>query len=303
MNNFTVYIHRLPNDKVYIGITQKKLYSRWGVNGQGYKTQQLFWRAIQKYGWDNIEHIIVAENLSHDEACKMEIELIAKYQSNNPKYGYNISNGGDLVQLGLKRTPEQIQHISDGHKGLPLTQSQIDNLEMIHHKLRGVPRSEDVKRKISQSNTGKKRSEEYKKSLSERMKGHSYNKGIRKSEETKEKLRQANLGREVSEETKKKLSDNNARYWAGKTRSEETKQKISQTLTGRPSCRKGTHMSEESKRKLSEKQKERLKNVDLTGSNNGFYGKHHTPETIEKIRQASIRNAQLRKERALQNEC
>lgn len=94
MHNYTVYMHITPSNKYYVGITKQKLNSRW-KNRLGYQSQFLFWRAIQKYGWDNIEHIIVAENLSHDDACKLEVSLIAKYQSNNPKYGYNRTSGGD----------------------------------------------------------------------------------------------------------------------------------------------------------------------------------------------------------------
>ena len=94
MKTYTVYMHKTPNNKYYVGITKQSVECRW-KNSLGYASQKLFWRAIQKYGWENIEHIIVAENLSHDDACKMEIELIAKYQSNNPKYGYNRTSGGD----------------------------------------------------------------------------------------------------------------------------------------------------------------------------------------------------------------
>lgn len=93
-NTYTVYMHVTPNNKYYVGITKQQVNERW-KNRLGYASQKLFWRAIQKYGWDNIEHIIIAEHLNHDDACKLEVELIAKYQSNNPKYGYNRTSGGD----------------------------------------------------------------------------------------------------------------------------------------------------------------------------------------------------------------
>lgn len=65
-----------------------------GENGCGYKTQY-FNRAIQKYGWNNIKHEIIANNLTHDEACAFEKRLINKLQSNNLKYGYNLTSGGE----------------------------------------------------------------------------------------------------------------------------------------------------------------------------------------------------------------
>lgn len=282
MDNFTVYIHRTPNDKVYVGITQKKLVARWGKDGSGYKTQQLFWRAIQKYGWENIQHEIIAENLSKEDACQLEIDLIAKYKSNNPDYGYNISFGGDIVQSGLTRTEEQRKNISDGHKGLTLTESQIDNLNMIHEKLRGVPRSDEVKAKISSANKGKVRTAEMRKRMSDAQ-----------------KLRYVKAGKGAS----KPLEHiDKGKYWTGKSRSEETKRKISESLKGKSSKVKGRKRSDEFKKKVSESQKKRLQNVDLSGENNGFYGKHHSLETIEKIRRASIRNAQLRKEKRLNSD-
>lgn len=284
MDNFTVYIHHTPNNKVYVGITQKKVFARWGKDGSGYSNQQLFWRAIQKYGWDNIEHEIVAENLSKEEACQMEIDLIAKYKSNNPDYGYNISFGGDVVQLGLTRTEEQRKHISDGHKGIELTDSQINNLNSIHEKLRGVPRSEEVKAKISEANRGKVRTPEMRKRMSDAQ-----------------KLRRVKVSEKSTKPDEQKAHAHRGEYWRGKSRSEETKRKISESLKGKPSKVKGIKRSDEFKKKISDSQKRRLQNVDLSGKNNGFYGKHHSPETIEKIRQASIKRAQLRREAKLQN--
>ena len=70
MNNedkiWKVYAHIVPkeiskyeHDKYYIGITSQTLSKRWQYNGQGYKRQQVFWNAIQKYGWKNFKHRII----------------------------------------------------------------------------------------------------------------------------------------------------------------------------------------------------------------------------------------------------
>lgn len=91
---WSVYIHITPNNKYYIGITSQNPHARWGLNGNGYKTQ-LFYRAIQKYGWENIEHIVLAQNLTKTEAKEFEIYLIQKLKSNESQYGYNITNGGE----------------------------------------------------------------------------------------------------------------------------------------------------------------------------------------------------------------
>lgn len=92
MGVYTVYKHTCPNSKVYIGITQQEPKNRW-LNGYGYK-KQIFYRAISKYGWENIKHEILYFNLTEKEAKEKEIELISKYDSTNPKYGYNVVEGG-----------------------------------------------------------------------------------------------------------------------------------------------------------------------------------------------------------------
>lgn len=82
------------NGKIYIGITrEKKPENRW-KNGLGYKHSSHFWAAIQKYGWNNFNHEVVASGLTEQEACYMEIDLIKKYKSNNNQFGYNIAEGG-----------------------------------------------------------------------------------------------------------------------------------------------------------------------------------------------------------------
>lgn len=99
---YTVYLHIVPRslsgynwDKYYVGITSIAIKERWGKNGTGYHSQSYFWMAIQKYGWDNIEHEIIAEHLTKDEACNFEKKLISLLQSNISIYGYNLTSGGE----------------------------------------------------------------------------------------------------------------------------------------------------------------------------------------------------------------
>ena len=75
---YTVYKHIFPNDKIYIGITCNSPKTRWGNQGYGYKNQ-LVGRAIKKYGWNNIEHIIIRKGLTKEEAKIAERKLIKKY--------------------------------------------------------------------------------------------------------------------------------------------------------------------------------------------------------------------------------
>lgn len=97
---YTVYMHEhKENGKKYIGITCQDVYKRWG-NGRCYKIGSYFRRAIDKYGWDMFRHQILYTDLSYQDACRLEAELIAKYRTNEREYGYNNSSGGEKGALG-----------------------------------------------------------------------------------------------------------------------------------------------------------------------------------------------------------
>lgn len=138
MKKYIVYKHTAPNGKVYIGITCR-LKQRWSRNGFYYR-DQYFGRAILKYGWDNIVHEVLFTDLTKEEACKKEIELIAQYKSNNPKFGYNIASGGDIPwNLGKTfenyHSDETRRKMSESHKGKP-------------SPIKGRKRSDEFKQKL-----------------------------------------------------------------------------------------------------------------------------------------------------------
>lgn len=148
MGEYIIYKHTNKiNGKVYIGQTRMKPSERF-KNGLGYRTQ-IFYRAIQKYGWDNFEHEVLFENLTQDEANELEIQMIAEYQSNNPEYGYNISSGGnhrEMSEEGRRSYHEKRL----GHEVSEETRA------ILREKCRGRHHTEEERKKISKKNTGKK---------------------------------------------------------------------------------------------------------------------------------------------------
>lgn len=130
--SYTVYKHTFPNNKVYIGITSQSVSRRWR-NGEGYRNkQQLIYRAILKYGWNNIKHEILFTGLDREQAEAKEIELIKLYNSTDKRYGYNTESGGNVNKTLSQITREKIRQA---------------NLGKCH--------SEDTKLKISKANRGK----------------------------------------------------------------------------------------------------------------------------------------------------
>ena len=111
-----VYMHRSPSNKAYIGITSKQPEQRWD-NGNGYKKQQYFWRAINKHKWENFEHIVFADNLDKNEACHMEQLLIVFFDTTNRDKGYNVQLGGEVGNLGISMSEETKRKLSDMRKG------------------------------------------------------------------------------------------------------------------------------------------------------------------------------------------
>lgn len=95
-NLFCVYVHIAPNGKKYYGITSRPPCKRWS-RGNGYRGNRHFYNAIQKYGWDNFKHEIIEENLTLEEATELEKEMIQKYNTSCPKYGYNHTKGGEFA--------------------------------------------------------------------------------------------------------------------------------------------------------------------------------------------------------------
>lgn len=191
---YTVYKHTTPSGKVYIGITKHKPEYRWN-NGNGYRQNKHFYSAIQKYGWENIKHEILYEGLTKEQACYLEIELIAKYDATNQKHGYNHTMGGETNILSA----ESLRKISEANKG---KHRSAETRQKISEALKGrkvenpwrkgTHLSPETRQKLSEANKGKHHSAEARKKMSESRKGRiPWNKGKHPSPEAKRKSSEA----------------------------------------------------------------------------------------------------------------
>lgn len=89
---YKVYKHTSPGGLIYIGITKQVPETRWD-DGRGYDSNARFRRDIQKHGWAAFKHEIVAVELTHHEALKLESELIHEFRATKPDFGYNQDAG------------------------------------------------------------------------------------------------------------------------------------------------------------------------------------------------------------------
>lgn len=155
MNNICIYRHMFPNGKVYIGQTCQKPEHRWN-NGNGYKTSPFIFNAINKYGWDNIEHEILFSNLDQLNADIIEEDLIYYYKQIGKSY--NLANGGSV------------------NRGWKMSEEAKEKLRIINT---GRTLSDEAKEKIRLSKLGEKNP----------------NYGKSPSKETREKISKAGKGR------------------------------------------------------------------------------------------------------------
>ena len=258
---WSIYIHRnMVNNKAYIGITSMVPRVRWGNGGVNYlkRDNGAFANAIKKYGWDNFEHIIWADDLSEEDAKLWEVRLISLFKTNVCRWGkeamgYNMTDGGEGT-TGHAHTQESKDKMSIAHAGKHIndevrkkisqsttgrkkseeTKCRISNakkgiapskqcIEALKKSTTGQPLSEERRNRISQALKGKRVTDETRKKISKSRLGIVF------SDEHKEKLRQASLGRKLSDEHKEKL----LKTHLGKKLSNATKQKMSDAQKGK----------------------------------------------------------------------
>lgn len=167
--------------KVYVG--QSKVLTK--INsylGSGKLIKQIVLNRPQ-----HLEKIILGFCESKKELDDAEKICIEFFQSNNERYGYNITYGGRGVNY--QRTKEHSKKISVALKGRKLSEkqkAQISNFQKgktLEEKL-GKEKAEIVKRKISSALKNRTFSRHHRENLSKAIMGKRF------SEEQKSKMRQ-----------------------------------------------------------------------------------------------------------------
>jgi hypothetical protein len=150
---------------------------------------------------DKSRVIYLKQNITEEEAFKHEIYMISVFGRKDLDTGIlrNKTNGGE-GSSGAIRSDEYRKKLSESRKGTKLT--------------------EEHKNKIGKSmlgntwNVGRKHSDEMRRKVSESNKSRQYIKGRKFSEETKKKLSESHKGKTPTEETRKKLRESKlGRKW------------------------------------------------------------------------------------------
>jgi len=226
--NIKCIIYRVTSKtsgKSYVGQTRKRLATRKRTHFKSSKRDRRnnkFYNAIKKYGFDDFTWEVLYKDIPLEEVDLAEICAI--YTHDTFHSGYNSTTGGENGYVVSDETRVKLSKSQKGRK--PWN--------------RGVPCSEETKKKISEANTGHISTEETRKKLSIASSGSNnpmYGRtGINsphfekpKTEEHRKKISDANKGRTVSQETRMKLSIANK----GKKVPQERIERIRLSLIGR----------------------------------------------------------------------
>ena len=152
---WTLYSHTSPSGKTYVGVTSVEPKQRWGANGVRYKTNKYFYRAIQKYGWDNFTHHILATGLSKEEASFLEMVCVDFWHLDDPKCVYNINKGGIFGNRMTNETRKKLSKLNKGKKLSENTKRKISqSMSKENHPMYGKHHSDKTKAKMSLAKSG-----------------------------------------------------------------------------------------------------------------------------------------------------
>ena len=151
------------NQKKYIGQTKNGLKTRMQEHKTDIKRcDDIFHRAIKKYGWDNFEWAILKEVETLDEANYWEEKLIKEHNTccqDKGYWGYNILRGGD----NREHSEESKQKISRAQTGKKHSEETRQKMSIVH---KGRKHSEESRQNMSIARIGRKHSKETKAKMS-----------------------------------------------------------------------------------------------------------------------------------------
>lgn len=125
-------IQNLINGKIYIGQTSD-LDIRWNRHKNQLRKNKHINKHLQnawnKYGEENFKFDIIKKCSDEDNLNKLEQYYIKEYNSNNTKFGYNLTSGGEGYCLN-ESVKKQIS-ISKRGQGSTLSEDDVKQIKML----------------------------------------------------------------------------------------------------------------------------------------------------------------------------
>ena len=162
-NNYSVYQHVTPDGMHYFGQTNN-IKRRWSSNGAEYKGTALY-PYIEKYGWDNIQHIVLFKDQTRENALWIEDFLITTAQEDrvciNKNRSGNVSKEEGYRQEYYEQNKEQILEQKKQYY-------EQNKEQILEQKKQYYEQNKDKRRQYREQN--KQQIQEYQKQYRERKK-------------------------------------------------------------------------------------------------------------------------------------
>ena len=105
---YWVYTHRTPDNMYYVGVSQQQPSKRWQPSHYRTLSLELY---IDQYGWNNIEHLVVKDALTEEQAIYWEERFIQMYTEmgcciNQRCSGYIYKNNKKEYKQQYQQQPE-----------------------------------------------------------------------------------------------------------------------------------------------------------------------------------------------------
>lgn len=165
-----IYLIENPKGLVYIGQStniERRLYY---YSKLSCKDQSLLYNSLQKYGFENHKVEVLCE-CDVSELNERERMFIQQYQSNNRKFGLNLTTGGQDYWNHTEETKLRMSEAQKGNKKAFGFKQSEETIAKRTSKTRGKKRSDAFRKRLSEVNLGKKLSKEQREAMSKRMKG------------------------------------------------------------------------------------------------------------------------------------
>jgi len=205
------------NNVFYVGIGKSKYRASANTGRSDY------WKKIvNKYGRE-VE--IIAENLSWEDACELEMLLISEYGRLDLNTGdlVNMTNGGEGMCNPSKETRAKLSKARMGNTNTLGFKHSDSTKKKVSEAGMGRKVSAETRDRISKSRNGIVFSEEHISNISKANKGRiSPMKGKKLTDESKMKMSKAKKGVELSDKHKENIS----KSLKGRVFSEEHKLKL-----------------------------------------------------------------------------
>lgn len=194
--NAVYLVRHIESGRVYVGITKGSVADRWKQHLYSATNKSRVWyfaQALRCYGPEAFEVNVLCCDLPRDCLIAEERRLIALFSSNATGYGFNISSGGD----GIEMTEAVAKRISATLSGRKKTAEHISRVAEAN---RGQKRSPEIKRKFSEIFKGREISQEA------RIKIGLAHRGMKRPPETGQRISTALTGQKFSDERRLQMS-------------------------------------------------------------------------------------------------